>query len=126
MEDLARAVTVVHGWLAVLAVAAAGAIVVASVLAVLGVRVTRTLLDRLLIGLLLTAGSAAILGPVIWTAGRPPADPLHALYGALAVLALPLARAAGGRRPAPVVARWLLLGGLVTLGALLRLWMTGG
>jgi hypothetical protein len=126
MEDLARAVTVVHGWLAVLAVVAAGAIVVASVLAVLGLRVTRTLLDRLLIGLLLTAGSAAILGPVIWAAGRPPADPLHALYGALAVLALPLARAAGGRRPAPVVARWLLLGGLVTLGALLRLWMTGG
>jgi hypothetical protein len=126
MEDLARAVTVVHGWLAVLAVVAAGAIVVASVLAVLGLRVTRTLLDRLLIGLLLTAGSAAILGPVIWTAGRPPADPLHALYGALAVLAFPLARAAGGRRPAPVVARWLLLGGLVTLGALLRLWMTGG
>jgi hypothetical protein len=126
MEDLAGIVTMVHAWLAVIAVVATGAIVVASLLALLGARVTRTLLDRLLIGLLLSAGPAAILGPVIWIAGRPPADPLHAVYGALAVLALPLTRAAVGRRPARIVARWLLLGGLVTLGALLRLWMTGG
>jgi hypothetical protein len=126
MQAMVAAVTVLHAWLAIAATAAGAAILAASLLAVLGAPVTRRLLDRLLLVLLATAGLAALLGPVIWIGGRPPADPLHALYGAVAVLALPATRAVAGRRPVASTARWLLLGSLVTLGALLRLWMTGG
>jgi hypothetical protein len=126
MQDLVAAAAVLHAWLAAAAVLAGVAITVAAVAAVAGRTVSRRLLDRLLLALLGTAGLAAVTGPVIWLGGRPPADPLHIVYGAVAVLALPIARAAAGRRPTGIVARWLLLGSLLTMGALLRVWMTGG
>ena len=57
---------------------------------------------------------------------------LHALYAGVAVVALPIARVVGARRDPPAgrttsrgIGRWLVAGSLVTLGILLRLWMTG-
>lgn len=130
---------VLHAGSAIVAVAGAGALVVASLAVALGRPVPRRLIDRLLLVLVLGVVIAIVSGPVVLAGGRAVRDPLHALYGTVALLAGPVARAAamrdasgtGGGSPYPRLApvrlgRWMVAGGLVTLGALLRLWMTGG
>ena len=153
MSDPAALIADLHG-LAALAVAGLLALVgVAAAAAALGAGVSRRLVDRLLLGYLVAIAVAVLLGPALLVAGRAPADPLHLVYAAVALGALPVTRVLGARprtvrvasarsaSPSPGtdagpptarrgsvgtrLGRWLLLGGVVTLGSLLRLWMTG-
>jgi hypothetical protein len=86
--------------------------------------INRLWLDRTI----LLAEAAIVLGVLsggtVLAAGSRPTDPLHYLYAAIALLALPVVRAWGGplagRRPGV-----MLLGSLVLLGVTLRLFQTG-
>jgi len=127
----------VHVGAAFVTAAAALGLTLAAGLAALGGGVTRRTLDRILLAGIVAALVAIVSGPLLLAAGRVLADPLHALYGAVALLAGPVTRGAAmretvrrgarpGRQATTTLGRWLVAGGLVTLGALLRLWMTGG
>jgi hypothetical protein len=85
------------------------------------------LADRLILALLALVAVAAALGPVLALGrGAGPADPLHLVYAGVALLAMPALRLEAMRRRSARVGWWVCAGGLVTLGALLRLWATGG
>ena len=124
---------VLHAWLAsAAAVVAAGAVVLGA-LAGLGLaagRSARLWLDRLVLGLLAVVTANVALGGLVAFLGlggrSGPADPLHLVYAAAALVALPVARFEVERRGSTRVGWWVCGGGLVTLGALLRLWATGG
>jgi hypothetical protein len=115
----------IHVALAVAAAIGALAVAAVGVLGIIRPPLNRFWLDRLL----LVAEAAIVLaiasGGVLFVAGERPGDLLHLLYGVLALMALPVARAWGGpragRRPGV-----MLLGAAVLLGVLLRLWQTGG
>ena len=126
MTGIGSTLAMVHGWAGVLSALLAAAIVVLGVLDGLGVVRARRGLDRLVLGLLAATGAGAILGLGVLVGQRPPSDALHLVYGVAAVVAVPGARLIAGMRRSPRLGWWLAAGGLVTLGALLRLWATGG
>jgi hypothetical protein len=69
--------------------------------------------------------AAALLGLVLLAGGPGPGDPLHLVYGVVAVGALPIAAvAASGRRPR-TQSLVLLAAALVEVGVLVRLVQTG-
>ncbi len=71
------------------------------------------------------AAAAALLGLVLLVGGPGPGDPLHLVYGVVAVAALPVAViAAAGRRPR-TQSLVLLAAALVEVGVLVRLVQTG-
>jgi hypothetical protein len=114
---------------------AVGAAVVAAALGVLGVGVSiakvppgraRRWLDRGVLLLLGMVTVAAVVGPVVFLVAGPPGDWLHLLYAAIALGAVPVARALAAWRRSTRMGLWMAVGSLITLGALLRLWMTGG
>jgi hypothetical protein len=116
----------VHGWIGVLAALLAAAMVVLGVLDGLGRVHARRGLDRLVLALLAATGVGAIVGIGVLVGVQPPSDGLHLVYGIVAVIAVPVARLIAGMRRSARLGWWLAAGGLVTLGALLRLWATGG
>lgn len=126
MTELAGILATLHAWAAVAAAMIAAGLVVLGALDGLGVVAARRGLDRLVLALLVATLLAALLGPGIVIGRAPPADPIHFLYAAVAILAAPLARLEAVRRRSARLGGWLAAGGLVTLGALLRLWGTGG
>jgi uncharacterized membrane protein YwaF len=126
MEVIGSALAVVHAWVATLAAVVAAALVVLGVLDALRLVEARRWLDRLVLLLVATVIVAAILGPGIVIGVRPPSDPLHFLYALVAVMAVPAFRLVAQQRRSDRLGGWLAVGGLVTLGALLRLWATGG
>ncbi len=73
----------------------------------------------------LVALVAALLGLLLLATGSAPADPLHLVYGVIAVTALPVAAALATGRRARTQSVALLLGGLVEIGVLVRLIQTG-
>ena len=113
------------------AVLAAGAAVLGA-LAGLGVlvgRAVRLWIDRLVLAVLAVVAANLLLGAVVAllaSGGRGPADALHLVYAMVALLTLPVLRLETMRRRSARVGWWVCAGGLVTLGALLRLWATGG
>jgi hypothetical protein len=118
-----------HAWIAAAAALVAGALVVLGLVQVSGIvtgPATRRWIDRGLLVLLVVVACGALVGPLVLLTVGPPADWLHLLYAALAIAVAPLLRLEAGRRRSPRVGAWVALGGLVTLGALLRLWGTGG
>jgi hypothetical protein len=122
----------IHAILATIAAGSVAALGIAAVPAAAGRPVSRTLIDALLVIVLTATVIGAATGGVLLAIGPGPADVLHALYAGVAVVALPFARVIGARRDPPVglsasrgLGRWLVAGALVTLGVLLRLWMTG-
>jgi hypothetical protein len=127
-----RRVTPVHVTLAAIAGGGTVTLLLAAALAAAGRPIARTLVDALLVIVLTAIVAGAATGGVLLAVGPGPADVLHALYAGVAVVALPIARVVGARREPPVgrsasraIGRWLVAGSLVTLGVLLRLWMTG-
>ena len=127
-----RRVTPVHVILAAIAAGGTVTLLVAAALAASGRPILRTLVDALLVIVLTAIVAGAATGGVLLAVGPGPADVLHALYAGVAVVALPIARVVGARRDPPAgrttsrgIGRWLVAGSLVTLGILLRLWMTG-
>jgi len=127
------AIPVLHAWLAAAAAVIAAAAALLGALAGLGIargRGMRLWLDRLVLGVLVVVAVDIALGAVaalLVTSGRVgPADPLHLVYALVALLVLPLVRLEAMRRRAARTGWWVFAGSLVTLGALLRLWATGG
>ena len=127
MTGIGSTLAMIHGWAGILSALLAAAVVVLGVLDGMGVR-PRTARAR-------PPGAraarrppraGAILGIGVLVGRRPPSDALHLVYGVAAVVAVPGARLAAGMRRSPRLGWWLAAGGLVTLGALLRLWATGG
>jgi hypothetical protein len=119
----------VHLWAAVAVVALAASLVIGGVLEAVGVlrgQAARRWLDRLILALLVAAAAAALVGPLLLLVVGPPRDWLHVVYAGVAIGAAPLARLEAARRGATRYGRWVAVGGLVTLAALLRLWGTGG
>lgn len=125
-----------HVGAALAAAGAALALTIAGAVAALGGSVRRRSLDRILLAGILGALVAIASGPLLLAGGRTLADPLHALYATVVLLAGPVSRGAAmrdtvlarasRRLASPGLGRWTVAGGLTTLGALLRLWMTGG
>jgi len=68
---------------------------------------------------------AALVGGLLLISGPGPSDPLHLLYGALAVAALPGAALVAAGRPARERAIVVLIGTIVLLIVVLRLFQTG-
>jgi hypothetical protein len=125
VTGIGTTLAMLHGWAGILAALLAASMVVVGALHGLGRVHGRRALDRLVLALLAATGVAAVLGIGVLIAVRPPSDALHLVYGAAAVLAVPAARTIAGMRRSPRLGWWLAAGGLVTLGALLRLWATG-
>lgn len=68
---------------------------------------------------------AALVGGLLLISGPGPSDPLHLLYGALAVAALPGAALVANGRPPREQAIVVLVGTVVLLIVVLRLFQTG-
>jgi hypothetical protein len=124
---------VLHAWLAAAAaIVAAGTGLLGALvgLGVAGGRPARLWLDRLVLMLLVIVAANVALGGLVAIVGAGdrsgPADPLHFLYAVLALGAVPVCRFQAERSGSTRVGWWVCAGGLVTLGALLRLWATGG
>jgi hypothetical protein len=122
--DATSAVASFHAWAAVASGILLAAIVIAAVLDATGVRSGRRVVDGLILALIVATAAAALAGPILAVGGKAPLDPMHVLYGVVAVVAVPLARLAGARSPRRANA-WIITGSLVTVGVLLRLWATG-
>ena len=91
----------------------------------------RFAVDRLVLVVEAAVVVAAGAGGVVLLGGARPADPLHLLYGALGVAAVPLGLALGGRGagdPGPSRRRrdrWIAISAAVLLAIELRLFLTG-
>ena len=95
-----------------------------------GRRDNRSALDRAVLPVLGSVAVAEILGVVLLLTGARPADPLHFLYGPAALIALPVAIWFGARTPSADASRvrrdtWTVIGAIVLLGILFRLYATG-
>jgi hypothetical protein len=110
------------GWLV------GGAALIAGVVAVAGWArppLRRHWLDRSILAAIALVGIDVVVGLALLVTGARPADPLHFLYAVLALAALPAARFWGGLRRSPR-AGMILLGAIVLVGLVVRLYQTGG
>jgi peptidoglycan/LPS O-acetylase OafA/YrhL len=83
-------------------------------------------IDRLIIATLGAVALAALAGAGVWVSQGPPADPLHLVYGALALIVLPVARYLGHAGSIRRRSGFVAVGCLVMAGVLYRLWTTAG
>jgi hypothetical protein len=117
-------VTVVHSILADAAVAAVAIAILSCFILAVTARPGGRLFDRLQIVVVLMIALAIAAGAVTFALGARPADGLHLVYGAVAIVLLPLARSfrsGASRRDA-----LLLLSACALLGGVLfRLFTTG-
>jgi hypothetical protein len=107
--------------------AAVGSIVLLGAAAITAIGRTRSylLLDRAILAQLLALAPALATGLAIVPATGGPNDPLHFLYAVLAAVVAPSVRYAARQRTVQIMGRWQVVAGVVTLGAILRLFMTG-
>jgi hypothetical protein len=126
MAAIGSYLALLHAWVAVAGAVVAAILVVLGVLQGLGAFGAKRWLDRLVLALFGAMVLAVLLGPGIVIAVAPPASALHFGYAAVAVAATPTLRLVGTRRGSQRIGWWVAAGALLTLGALLRLWATGG
>jgi heme A synthase len=110
------------GWLV------GGAALIAALLALAGWArppLRRQWLDRAILATIVLVAIDVLVGLALLVTGARPVDPLHFLYAVLALAALPVARFWGGRRRGPR-AGLILLGAVVLVGLIVRLYQTGG
>ena len=86
----------------------------------------RRSLDRAILGALAGLAVGALTGLWQLAAGSHPADPLHYLYAVVAVLILPAARFGGSGWWDRNRGRVVVLGGLILVALVMRLYQTGG
>jgi hypothetical protein len=117
--------TSIHGGLAALAaVAAVGTLLAAGILGWRGGS-ARHWLDRAILAALAVVAADAAIGLVLVASGHAPTDLLHVVYGAVAIVVLPLGRWAGRSTDLRRRALWLAGGSVVLLAVLARLAQTG-
>ena len=135
VEPIVAVAGAVHAGLAILAAALALAVTAAGAIAGFGRPIRRPRVDELIAILAVVVGAAVVVG-VVLLAGRGLGDPLHVVYALVALAAAPAARilATPGQplvdgHGVPVLGRgqgrWIAFSGLVTVGVLGRLAMTG-
>jgi hypothetical protein len=95
-----------------------------------GRRDHRSAVDRAVLVVLGSTLVACLIGAILLVTGSRPADPLHFVYGPVAVIVLPVAIWVGVRGAGAGSSRvrrdaWTAGGGLVLLGIVLRLFATG-
>jgi hypothetical protein len=117
--------TSLHAALAFVALGGVLILLVAAGLTAAGVVRGRLWLDRAILVQALTAVVAAVVGLVVLTT-RPPADPLHLLYGALLIGAALAVRATLASRSSERLGRWMTVVSVVLVGIFVRAVMTGG
>jgi hypothetical protein len=86
---------------------------------------SRRWIDRAILVQLAAAGAATIAGIAITVTASGPRDPLHFLYAAVVLTAVPVTRYVAHGRTGKLFARWMAVAALVVMGALLRSFMTG-
>jgi hypothetical protein len=114
-----------HAVLAWLSAGAAAASLVAAIATAAGAGGGRLALDRAILVLVGAVLATSLVGLALPISGRPLTDPLHVLYGFVALAALPVARYSG-RGGTRRTGRYAVLGAVVVLAVMLRLFMTGG
>jgi hypothetical protein len=119
------AISLLHAWLATLSAVLAALLVVLGALVGVGMVHGVRWLDRLIVAVMAAVAAAGILGPLLFIVVAPPSETVHILYAGVALLAAPVARLESLRRRSTRAGWWVAAGGLVTLGAILRLWATG-
>ncbi|HEY3522882.1 MAG TPA: hypothetical protein VGK63_04200 [Candidatus Limnocylindrales bacterium] len=100
-------------------------VLIAAIALGLGARSTRLWLDRAILVALILAAIDALVGIVLIASGHGPSDLLHVVYGAAALLVLPIARWAGRGADPRRRALWVAAGSVVLAAVLLRLAQTG-
>jgi hypothetical protein len=125
MDAIATLLARLHAWLATASAVIAGLVVVLGTLDGAGLVRARAWLDRLVVVLFVTLVAVVLLGPGIVVGIGGPADPLHFVYAAVALVAVPLLRFLAARRESAGAGWWMAAGGLVTLGMLYLLWQSG-
>ncbi len=125
MAAIGSILALLHAWVSTAAAVVAGAVLVLAVVDAAGVARTRTWTDRLALALFACLVGAAILGPGIVVGVGPPSSPLHFVFAAVALGAVPLARTLATRRRATRAGWWVAGGALLTLVALYLLWTSG-
>jgi hypothetical protein len=100
-------------------------VLVAAIALALGVNGARLWLDRAILVALVLAGLDAFVGIALIASGHGPSDLLHVVYGAAALVVLPVVRWAGRGRDLSRRALWVVAGSVVLAGVLLRLAQTG-
>jgi hypothetical protein len=114
----------IHLAMAWLAAVAAVAVISFVVLGRLAAQVDRRSIDRSILVAEVLVSAASVVGLALLIVGRRPADGLHLLFAAIALVVAPVARFWGGLRAAPR-AGLLISGGVVLLVVLVRLGQTG-
>jgi hypothetical protein len=114
----------IHAAAAIVAAVATALVVVLALIAAPRGAGSRRGLDAAILLQLGAAGVTAVAG-LGSAAIRLPGDPLHVLYGAVVVLAIPAGRYAGRAGPLRRTARLCLIGAVVAAGAVARSFMTG-
>jgi hypothetical protein len=114
----------IHVALAWAAVAAGVVLLGVAIVTAAGRTASYRELDAAILAQLATTGAAAIVGLVLPIAGLVIRDPLHLVYGVVALAAAPIGRYLG-RGDARRIGRFAIVAGLVVLGSTLRLFMTG-
>ncbi|HET9614670.1 MAG TPA: hypothetical protein VFP22_07645 [Candidatus Limnocylindrales bacterium] len=88
----------------------------------------RFAVDRAVLLLVAVVAANVLLGAVLFATGSRPADGLHLLYGAVALVAVPVGWAVGGRGGSRSRLRrdaWVGVAALLLIGIEIRLFMTG-
>lgn len=83
------------------------------------------LLDRAIIAQLGTFAAAMVTGLLVLPIHGAPTDSLHFVYAVVGLVVAPTARYATRNAQAQRMGRWQLVAGVVALGVVLRLFMTG-
>ena len=125
MEAIATLLARLHAWIATASAVIAGLVVIVGALDGAGIVQARAWLDRLAVALVGALVLVALLGPGIIIGLGGPADPLHLVYAAIALAAVPLARLVASRRGSVRPGWWMAAGGVATLGMLYLLWQSG-
>jgi hypothetical protein len=107
----------------------AGALFAAALVLVLAGRPTGgrwvVWVDRAILAGVPCAALAGLTGAALAVGGRGPGDPLHYLYALLALSAVPIGRAVGGRHGDTGLRVPLAIACLIGIGAIVRLYQTG-
>jgi uncharacterized membrane protein len=114
-----------HALLAWLAVVGALALLGAAILTASRQDESYRLLDRAILVQLGTLALAALSGLAFPLSGTLPRDPLHVLYATVGLLVAPGVRYATRGADARRMGRWQVVGAVVLVGVVLRLFMTG-
>jgi hypothetical protein len=114
-----------HAALAWLVLAAVVGLLVVAVLTAAGRTRSYRLLDRVVLAHLALATLAGLAGVAAAAGGRPPADGLHLVYGAVSTGLPVVARMTAQGRDRAAIGRWVALAALLALGATIRSFMTG-